>query len=254
MPETKTTRRELITDGALSSLMTYALLQTLFANDLFAEESREEAGHWLAGVDAISKDLRGEAISQVEWQKRVEALFDKVPLDDLRRAVNFDKIKANAKFNPRGETAYRAQLPDVEGIPKRLVFGHQIFGMTKGRSVVPHGHQKMATSFQVLDGQFRGRHFDRVEDQAKHMIVRPTIDRAFGPGESSSISDHKDNVHWFEATTDTAFIFNIHVLNLPSDEFKRGGRVYIDPAGEKIADGLIRAPKISHKESLKLYG
>ena len=28
----------------------------------------------------------------------------------------------------------------------------------------------------------------------------------------NGISDHKDNVHWFKAESDTAFIFNVHVI------------------------------------------
>ena len=64
----------------------------------------------------------------------------------------------------------------------------------------------MATSFLVLKGKFEGKHYDRVEDTDSHMIIRPTIDREFGVGECSTISEHKDNVHWFKATTDEAFI------------------------------------------------
>ncbi len=59
----------------------------------------------------------------------------------------------------------------------------------KGRSIVPHGHNNMATAFDVLKGEFHGRHFERVED----MVIEPTIDRKFGPAEASTISDYKDN-------------------------------------------------------------
>ena len=62
-------------------------------------------------------------------------------------------------------------------MPTRLVFGHQLFALQKDRSVVPHGHDNMATAFLVLDGAFHGRHYDRLEDDKTHMILRPTIDR-----------------------------------------------------------------------------
>ena len=88
------------------------------------------------------------------------------------------------------------------GLPKNPVFGRQIFAMKKGRSVVPHGHDNMATGFLVLKGDFRGRHYDRLEDHADHYLIRPTIDRAFKPGEFSTISDHKDNIHWFTAESE----------------------------------------------------
>ena len=98
----------------------------------------------------------------------------------------------------------------------------------------------MATAFLILKGNFRGRHYDRLEDEAEHMIIRPTIDRSFAAGEHSTVSDYKDNVHWFTATSEQAFIFNIHVMNVDPDK-KNTGRVYIDPNGEKLR-GNASAP------------
>ncbi|MCH2584133.1 MAG: hypothetical protein MK138_05130, partial [Planctomycetes bacterium] len=107
----------------------------------------------------------------------------------------------------------------------------------------------------ILKGDLHGRHFDRLRDEPKHLIIKPTIDRKFKPGEHSSISDYKDNIHWFEALTDDSFIFNIHVFGL-----KRPGpklptsRVYVDPDGEKIKGGLIRAPRSNFQELTRKYG
>ncbi len=54
----------------------------------------------------------------------------------------------------------------------------------------------MATAFLILQGDFQGKHYDRLEDDKEHMIIRPTIDREFHPGEYSTVTDVKDNVHW----------------------------------------------------------
>jgi hypothetical protein len=35
---------------------------------------------------------------------------------------------------------------------------------------------------------------------------------------------------------------------------KRPGRVYVDPMGEELAGGLIKAPKISYGKVNQLYG
>jgi hypothetical protein len=139
-------------------------------------------------------------------------------------------------------------------LPINLVFGRQIFAMAKGRSVIPHGHDNMATGFLVLKGNLRGRHWDRLEDHKDHYLIRPTVDRTFTPGEYSTVSDHKDNVHWFTAESDCAFIFNIHVTDTDPGNPKRPGRVYLDPHGEKVAGGLIKAPKISYGKANKLFG
>jgi hypothetical protein len=112
----------------------------------------------------------------------------------------------------------------------------------------------MATGFIVLKGHFRGRHYDRVEDHSDHYIIKPTIDRIFKPGEFSTISDHKDNVHWFTAQEEDGFVFNIHVVDTDPGNTKKPGRVYVDPMGEKLSGGLIKAPKITYGKVNQLYG
>jgi hypothetical protein len=235
----------------LGSLLTYSLLETLFAGGAFAEEVKPIAARWLAEINTLSSDLKGKKLEQVEWQAKVEELFTHVEVPELLTFIDFQKLKTFVKPKERGEQALRANLPRVEGLPTELVFGHQVFALTKGRSVPPHGHDNMATAFLILQGNFQGRHYDRLEDEPQHMIVRPTIDRRFGPGEYSTVSEFKDNVHWFEALSDEAFIFNIHVMGLHAG---RSQRLYIDPNGEKLSDNRIRAPKIDHAKANELYG
>jgi hypothetical protein len=175
-------------------------------------------------------------------------------LPELLKFIDFDKLSADLKLDRAGEISLRARFPKVEGLPTDLVFGHQVFALGKDHSVVPHGHDNMATAFLILKGKFAGKHYDRLEDDEKSMIIKPTIDRAFGTGEVSTVSDHKDNVHWFKATEDASFIFNIHVMNVNPKSGKRTGRIYIDPNGEKLSGGRIRARRISGSEALKLYG
>jgi hypothetical protein len=235
----------------LGSLLIWSLLETLFSKDAFAEEIRPIAAKWLAELNSWSLDLKDQKLDPLQWQKQVEQLFNKVDLPEMLTFIDFEKLTKEIKHPERGELSLRATLPEVEGLPTKLVFGHQVFALTKGRSVVPHGHDNMATAFLILKGEFHGRHFDRLEDDREHMIVRPTIDRSFGPGGCSTVSDLKDNVHWFQATTETAFIFNIHVMSVKPG---RTGRVYIDPTGEKLSGGRIKARKIDHAEANRLYG
>ncbi|MCA9246425.1 MAG: hypothetical protein KDA42_04895 [Planctomycetales bacterium] len=237
----------------LGSLLTFSLLETCFTRDAFGEEIKPIAAKWLARVNQMSVDLRGEKIKQTDWQDQVEQLSSQIELAEMLKFLDFEKLTADIPFRDKGERALRAKFPEVEGLPTRLVFGHQVFALKEGRSVVPHGHDNMATSFLILQGDFHGRHFDRLEDEPEHMIIKPTIDRAFAPGEFSTISDHRDNVHWFTATTEKAFIFNIHVLNV-DPSVKKNGRVYIDPQGEKLADGRIRAARLNAREAWNKYG
>ncbi len=235
----------------LGSLMTWSLLQTLFSGDAFAAEVKPIAAKWLAELNTMSVDLKGEKFGPLEWQKQVEKLFSRVDLPDLLQFIDFEKLTADVKPSERGELSLRPKFPEVEGLPSNLVYGNQVFALNKDRSVVPHGHDNMATAFLILKGEFHGRHYDRMEDTKTHMIIKPTIDETFGVGRCATVSDLKDNVHWFKAKTDGSYIFNIHVMSVKPG---RTGRVYIDPEGESLAGGRIRAKKIDHTEANRLYG
>lgn len=235
----------------LGALLTWSLLDTLFSGDAFADEVRLLAAKWLAELNSMSLDLKDKKLEPLQWQTQVEQLFQKVDLPELLKFIDFEKLTRDVQPKERGELSLRPRLPEVDGLPTELVFGHQVFALNQDRSVVPHGHDNMATAFLILKGDFRGRHYDRLEDDAKHMIIKPTLDKSFEPGMCSTVSDLKDNVHWFQATRDNSFIFNIHVMNVVPG---KTGRVYIDPEGEKLSGGRIKARKINHAEAARLYG
>ena len=241
----KQTRREF----ALGALASFALFKSLPAEAL-----RRVSGRWLGEFDALSRAVQRQELPQLEWQAKVEALFAGVPLEDFLKYIDFAALeKKGMEFNGKGTKSLRIDFPKAEGVPTSLVFGRQLFALKKGRSVVPHGHNNMATAFLILKGKTRGRHYERHADEPKHLIISPTMDKEFGPGGAATISDVKDNVHWFESLSESAFIFNIHVVGVTPGK-KGAGRVYVDPHGEKIEGGKIRARRSDHEEMTKLYG
>lgn len=249
----KLSRREFAEKG-IASIALFALFDLLPGREVFASRIRPLASKWLADLDRLGRDCKSQAIKQVEWQAKVEELFSKVDLPEFLKYIDFESIKKKGDYAGKGAKSLTVNFPQVEGIPTKLVFGRQIFALKKGRSVVPHGHDNMATAFLMLDGKCRGRHYERLADEKEHLILAPTIDREFGPGGTSSISDVKDNVHWFEATTDSAFIFNIHLMGVTPGSKKLSSRIYVDPNGEKLEGGKIRARLLEHDEADKLYG
>src|SRR5262245_46968716 len=242
-------RREL-TAGAL-----WALADLLRAHAALAEPARSSIGRWLLELDQLGREVRGQTLAQTEWQTRVEALLSGIDLPGFLGRIDMPTLsKKLAAFTEKGALSMAADFGVVEGAPAKWVFGRQVFGVKKGRSIVPHGHNNMATVFVVLAGRLRGRHYQRFETEPHHMVIAPTIDREFGPGGSSSISDVKDNVHWFQALTTTAFVFNVHVLGVTPGGEAATGRVYVDPAGEKLGGGKIRARLVDHDECTRRYG
>lgn len=247
------TRRE-FTRQALQSLTAVALIEGLAGHRLFGADVKPVIDDWFKELVAISRDVHDHKVKDVEFQKSLEALYSRVDLPALLKTLDFERMAAGVNYPAKGAASLPPDFSKVSGLPTNLVFGRQIFALKKGRSVIPHGHDNMATGFLILDGTLRGRHWDRVEDQDDYYIIRPTIDRTFKPGEFSTVSDHKDNVHWFTAESDHAFIFNIHVNNTDVGNPTAPGRVYIDPLGEKVSGGLIKAPKISHSASNQKFG
>lgn len=238
----------------LQSLLAYGLVETLYAGDLFADAVKPVIHQWVRDLQTLCADLKEQKLKDLDFQTKLEELYQRVDLAELVKLVELDRLAAKVNFPDRGAASLGFDLSKVEGLPKKLTFGRQIFAVKKGRSIVPHGHNNMCTGFVVLRGDFTGKHYDRVEDQGDHYLIKPTIDRPFKPGECSTISDHKDNVHWFTADSDMGFIFNIHVLGYNPKNEKVSGRVYVDPNGEKVKGGLIRAKVISSAEAHKKYG
>ncbi|HBI46281.1 MAG TPA: hypothetical protein DDY78_26020 [Planctomycetales bacterium] len=238
----------------LGSLMTYGLIETVFRRDLLADAVKPVVKKWLVELNALSQDLKDQKIKDLDFQTQLENLYKRVDLAELITFIDLDRATKDVKLPDKGAASLGVDLSKVEGLPEHLVFGKQIFALRKGRSIVPHGHDNMCTGFIVLRGDFNGKHYERVADEKDHYLIKPTIDRAFKPGECSTVSDHKDNVHWFKAESDTAFIFNVHIMGYNLDNTNAPNRVYVDPEGEKTKDGLIVAKKISSHECHKKYG
>lgn len=236
----------------MRSALTFGLLATLGPRRLRAAGPRASIVLWFEELAQLTADLRAGRIADLRFQGGLEALYRRVDLQELIGFVALDQLKRTMQAPPRGAATrdldLRAALPDGAR------FDARIFTCARGRAIVPHGHDNMCSGFVVLRGRWRGRHYDRVESRGDHHIIRPTIDRELGPGELTTISDHRDNVHWFEAGSDDAWIFNVHVGGYDPASRRAPGRLYLDPDGERLAGGLIRAARMSPRACHDKYG
>ena len=247
--------RRSFTGKMLGTLAAYGLIETLFQREAFSDAVKPVVTQWMNDLATLSQDLKvNHKLKDVEFQGKLEELYKRVDLPELLKLLDFDRLEKTVKLPENGARSVGIDLRKVEGLPKQLSFGKQIFCLKKGRSVVPHGHNNMCTGFIILRGDFEGKHYDRVEDHANHYLIKPTLSRVFKPGEFSTVSDHKDNVHWFKALGKSGFIFNIHVIGYDPAFKLPTGRVYLDPEGEKTTGGLIVAKKMSSDECHKKYG
>ncbi|MGZ0173806.1 MAG: hypothetical protein ACKVHE_30195, partial [Planctomycetales bacterium] len=140
------TRRDFGKAG-VQSLLTLSLLETIFARDAWSADVSPITAKWLAGLNELAGDVKEQRISQVAWQKKVEELYAQIEVDELMKFVDFKNLTKDLKLVDQGARSLRPKFPDVEGLPKKFVFGKQIFAIKKGQSVIPHGHNNMATAF-----------------------------------------------------------------------------------------------------------
>ncbi|HSF38829.1 MAG TPA: hypothetical protein VLT87_03490, partial [Thermoanaerobaculia bacterium] len=104
----------------------------------------------------------------------------------------------------------------------------------------------------VLQGEFHLRHYEKIEETESHMVIEPTIDQIAKVGSHSSISDEKNNIHWLKANTETAFTFDVLVVDLKGAKWDVDN---IDPYdAEKIGESRLRVRKLALEEALAKYG
>ena len=235
-------RRELL--GALSTLW---LARAAAATEALGPS--DEVSARLRRLDALSRALARRELSQLDWQRGAEELARGIDLAALCRRTDFDRLRQRLPLLPKGTSAERLDLlPHQSFTPK-------IFAMGRGRAIIPHGHDNMVSHQLVLSGTLRGWHWERLRDAPEFLVVRPTIDRVFRPGDSSSISDQRDNLHWFVAESERAYTLDCIVDNLDPSRDHRFRIDFIYPRrAQPQADGTVRMPRLELDEALSRYG
>jgi hypothetical protein len=246
-------RRTFVTQ-MLGGALTFSLVRALCGGRALGAAVRAVAVEWLAEVEELSSGLKGRRVGPAEWQAKVEELFRRVELKDLLRAIDYDELIKKPLFPEDHESALELQFPRVEGLPAELTYIPMFIAFQKGRAVVPHGHRNMVSMHMALEGEVHARHYERRGGDDTHLIIEPTLDTTFARGQLSTVSDERNNIHWFKAVSGPVFMFNVGVFGIDGTK-NFTGRDYIDPlGGDRLGGGLIRARRLGHKEAFKLYG
>ena len=238
----------------LGSLMTFTLVKSLADFNVLASPVTPIVRNWIIEMEEVTQLLRQGKVQKTEWQSHIESLLSRVELKDLLNAIDFEKLAKTAIFPKDHESAADVEFSNSEGLPAELSFNPYFYAMKKGTAIVPHGHSNMTSMHMMIKGQAHCWQFERMSDEAHYLIIKPSSDKVLEVGDVSTMSEQKNNVHWFKALTGPVFMFNIGVFRLnPKDTFN--GRDCVDPLhGEKLRDGLIRARRIEIEEAYKLYG
>jgi len=245
-------RRE-FSNGLIETVVSYSLIDSLFVSNVFAKNIKPMAKHWALSLNECCADLKKESISPLEWQNHIQQLYKKIELRELLQFIDFENLTKGFNYPDFGVNTKPVKFPKLNGLPEKTVFVKKIFGMKRDRAIIPHGHSNMASAHLIIGGQMHLRNYEKINQEGdKHLIIKPTLDKTTGLGESSTISDEKDNIHWFVANTARAFTFDVIMLDLqgkPCDIHNIG----IEKK-QNLADGMLRVPILDVEAALKKYG
>src|SRR5437667_6215394 len=109
----------------LGSLTAYGLIETVFANNLFADPVKPVIHKWMADLAALTQDLKDQKLKDIDFQAKLEDLYKHVELDQLIALIDLDRLTKDLKYPDKGAANLGIDLSKVEGLPTKLVFGKQ---------------------------------------------------------------------------------------------------------------------------------
>jgi hypothetical protein len=207
-------------------------------------------------TDALARGraLREGRLAPTEWQDQMPALLTRVTVDAIARALDLPRLRRRARTVARGcatlALPYPTELGGDEGAAMRVFF------FEAGRTDPPHVHFNSVTTHLVLEGRFQVRHWDRLreasgDERRAAFVLRETHDRTIGPGESTSISEPRDNGHWHRCLA-RGVLLDIEQGRLDPSIPPRN-RQMIDLSAA-TREGEFVAPAITNALALRRYG
>lgn len=236
----------------LATVTTFALFDSFFAYNAFGNSIKPITDHWAIRLNEFCSDLKTASITTTQWQVHISELYDKIELTEIMKFIDFANLIKGFQYPELGVNTKNVKFPKLAGLPERTVFVKKVFGMKKDRAIIPHGHSNMASVHLILNGEMHLRHYEKIRQEDENLIIKPTVDKIAAIGDSSFISDEKDNVHWFVANTKTAFTFDVIMLDLNDKPY---GIHNLDIYEKKdMGDGTLRVPILGVEMALKKYG
>jgi len=85
--------------------------------------------------------LRKQTLAVDEWRAGIHALFDRVDLQDIFEAIDFERLARATRFADVGVATASIRFGDRRR--RTLRFHPKLFAVDQGRSIIPHGHANM---------------------------------------------------------------------------------------------------------------
>lgn len=240
----------------------YSVMRMAMGTGCLATEGRDLMNTWFKDLVDLCGDLRTSRISPELWQEQMAILYRGIDPNDLMGFIDFPNLVERLSWPETGAAIAQVKFPEIEGMPAPRGFGRKIFALEKGRAVVPHAHNNMVSAHFILQGEFHVRTYNRrfdLEEGNGYLMVEPSLDTVFGPGDLLTMSDTRDNVHWLVAETETAFTFDIPMTDLFDDHTyatpaNKYSMIFIDPPASSDSNDPQPAKVIDVAQALARFG
>ena len=209
-------------------------------------------------------------ISAEGFRKSLEFFYQRIDIDELKRLIDFEKIKKNLEFSDKSRykinyfTNHRLHNSKLEYFtPMGHLFSHLepyelkcfLVILPAGEVIAPHAHQRIVSGFLCLEGAVNIRHYNHKVTVNDHLVIEKTIDTTLEPGKFTTNSEITNNIHWMHGQTKTSISFQMHLLNIPnppSEPTALCKMIFVNPTVMLNHDGTINAPIISENEAEKI--
>jgi hypothetical protein len=232
----------------LASFATYALI-----GEARAGRPKGNVARWIDEQQHLAQALAGGRIKGSEWSAGVERLAAGIDVAELMASLSSAQVRPAPAPTGNDPQKRWVRFLDDQGQPRKLGYGVALFEFQPGNVITPHGHRHMVSAHMVVNGAFRVRNFDRVGDEDGAMLIRPTRDYVARTGAVSTMCSERDNVHWFVPQGGPAATFDVIIDGLNPGQPDYDIKAVDVLGGERLPDGLIRAPIIGFEEASLRY-
>ncbi len=207
---------------------------------------------WIHQLDSLGRDLLNGQITALAWQDGMDDLYRNIDLGTLLRSIDFEPATKNSAFGSIDQSKNFIPvcfLPHI-GAPEPMVVTTRLAKISKGSSILPHGHLNMVSAFLILSGAFHVRQYDRLHYDENFFHIRQTSDHVSQPGQWNSHSDDKNNIHWLTAMTDDSYLFSTKLTHIDPNRYF-ASNLYVDVYGKDLGNGVIQAERIDLDRALE---
>jgi hypothetical protein len=246
--------RRVFLHATLAGMACVSLISRTLASSTIQQTIAQPALPWLREIAAATRGVRDVTLSQAEWQRATAVLFERIPLQDILAAVDFESSSRQPRPPRRPRRHHRPpparhRRAAALATLRSAAFRHA--EKPRHRAARPRQHDVGAPRGARPDTRAPLRPHRR---GAEAIWLRPTIDQLSCPGDGTTVSDDHDNVHWLVARTPTAWTLDFIAVDLDRSRKTRCGDFVDVHAASPTADGSLRAPRLDFAGAIARYG